>query len=101
MKHDEQDVELAVQRGQEFSSIRLYLKSDGAIELSGQDIGPMVREFFDHDDYEYMVTVPASAVAKLAFELLKDRFTGNLRAVEQFRAFCDQRQIPSKWFTWP
>jgi hypothetical protein len=68
MEHDEQQVELAVQRGQEFSLIRLYLKSDGAIELSGQNIGPTVQEFFDHDDYEYMVTVPSSAVAKLAFE---------------------------------
>ncbi len=101
MKHDEQEVELAVQRGQEFSSIRLYLKSDGAIELSGQDIGPTVREFFDHDDYEYMVAVSSSAVAKLAFELLKDRFTGNLRAVEALRAFCNERQIPSTWWTWP
>jgi hypothetical protein len=101
MKPHEHDIELAVQDGEEFSSIRLSLSASGAIELSGQDIGPTVREFFNHDDYEYIVTIPPEAVAKLAFELLKDRYRGNLHAVEQFRDYCNERGIPNKWFTWP
>ena len=100
MQHEEM-VQLAVKNGEEYLSVRLYLESDGTIRIDGQDMGPNVKAFWDHDDYEYMVSVPSSAVGKLAFELLRDKFKGKLRAVEELRAFCNEHQIPSDWWSWP
>ena len=94
-------VELALQDETEYRSVRLHLESDGAIKIDAHDMGPAVKQFWDHDDYEFSVTVPPEAVAQLAFELLKERFTGNLKAVDEFRSFCEERGISHQFNTWP
>jgi hypothetical protein len=71
-------VELASQNDTEYRSVGLQLESSGAIKIDAHDMGPTVKQFWDHDDYEFSVTIPATAVARLAFELLKERFAGNL-----------------------
>ncbi|MFZ0571465.1 MAG: hypothetical protein ACLPJW_20210 [Rhodomicrobium sp.] len=93
--------QLALEAGTEFRDVRLRLDSDGAIVIEAQDMGPTVKQIWDHDDYEFSVTVPASSVARLAFELLKEKFAGNLRAVDAFRAFCEERGIEHEFFSWP
>jgi hypothetical protein len=66
-------------------SVQLYLDNHGAIQMFGYDSGPGVQAFFCKDDYECWVTVPPTAVARLAFALLKEKFTGNLSAVHDLR----------------
>jgi hypothetical protein len=51
LQHEEM-VQLAVKDDEEYSSVRLYLDSDGTIRMEGHDMGPSVEKFFDHDDYE-------------------------------------------------
>ncbi len=94
-------VELALQNDAEYRCVGLELDSSGAIEIHAHDIGPAVKQIWDHDDYEFSVTVPATAVARLAFELLKEKFAGNLRAVDALRSFCEERSIEHEFFSWP
>ncbi len=93
--------QLALQAGTEFREVRLRLGSNGEIIIEAQDMGPTVKQIWDRDDYEFSVTVPVSSVARLAFELLKERFAGNLGAVDAFRTFCEERSIEHKFFSWP
>jgi hypothetical protein len=73
-------VELARKDDENSVVIWLRLCQDGAIHIDGQDMGPLVERTWEHDDHDYSVIVPAAAVPKLAFELLRERFTGNLSA---------------------
>jgi hypothetical protein len=47
------------------------------------------------------VEVPPSAVGRLAFELLREKFAGNREAVIAFRAFCVQHGIAHEFDSWP
>jgi len=68
--------------------VRLYMRDDGTISLEGQDLGPGVEEMFGDSDYEYWVDVPDAGLQKLAFELLREKYAGQLNAVEAFRDWC-------------
>ncbi len=98
---NETTVQLALQDGTEYRSIRLSIESTGALKIDAHDMGPNVQQFWDHDDYEFSVTVPPAAVARLAFELLKEKFAGNLRAVDAFKSFCEEHEVPHSFCTWP
>lgn len=98
---DTATAQLALQDETEFRVVRLRLGSGGAIIIEGHDIGPIVKQIWDHDDYEFSVTVPAAAVARLAFELLKEKFAGNLGAVSAFVAYCKEHGIEHQFYSWP
>jgi hypothetical protein len=101
MEDDLKTIELAREDGKDSRVLWLRLHHDGTISIDGQDMGPLVKRVWDHDDYEYSVTVPAAAVQALAFELLRERFTGKLSAVTELREFCQQHSIPSEFWSWP
>lgn len=65
------------------------------------DMGEMVEQAWGHDDYEFWVDVPGSELQKLVFALLRDRYTGRVHAVDEFRAFCENESINHKWESWP
>ena len=46
--------------------------------MDAQDIGPTVTQIWGDDDYEFWVLVPPASVSKLAFELLQEKFSGQL-----------------------
>jgi hypothetical protein len=94
-------VQLAKQESTEYRSVQLHIGSDGTIRMDAHDMGPTVERIWDHEDYEFLVQVPASAVGKLAFELLRDKFSGNLSAVAEFRSFCAERGILHEFYSWP
>jgi hypothetical protein len=43
----------------------LALRDSGALDIAGQDIGPMVERFFGEREYEFARTVAAGAVPRL------------------------------------
>lgn len=94
------EVELARVEGPESRAVHLQLQADGALRLHAYDRGVTAKLTFGRDEYEFWVTVPAEAVARLAFELLRDKFTGRLQAVTEFRDFCKAREIVNKFDTW-
>jgi hypothetical protein len=101
MDDDLDTTELARREGEDSSVLWLRQRKDGAISIDGQDMGPLVERTWQHDDYEYSVFVPAAAVPKLAFELLKEKFTGNLSAEVDLLKFCREHSVPAEFCSWP
>lgn len=98
---EDTSIELARRSGTAYHSVRLELKGGGSIRMDAHDMGPTVKEMFDRDDYEYAVEVPASAVAHLAFALLRERFAGDIGAVDALREFCEAHVVAHRFETWP
>ncbi len=94
------DIEIARQEGAEFRSIQLQLQADGAIRMHAYDRGPTAALTFGRDEYEFWVTIPPAEVAKLAFVLLKEKFSGRLQAVTELRDFCKTHEIVNAFDTW-
>ena len=95
-----QVIEIARQEGTEFRSVHLSLEDDGAIKMDAQDIGPTVTEFWGESDYEFWVRVPPTSLPKLAFELLREKFAGQLGAVDALRSWCEAHGIEHEFDSW-
>jgi hypothetical protein len=93
-------IEIARQEGTEFRSVSLALEDDGTIKMDAQDIGPSVTEFWGDDDYEFSVRVRPAALPRLAFELLREKFSGQLGAVDAFRDWCKTHEIQHEFDSW-
>jgi hypothetical protein len=93
-------IEIARQEGTEFRSVRLTLEDDGTIKMDAQDIGPTVTQIWGDDDYEFWVLVPSAAVSKLAFELLREKFSGQFGAVDAFRDWCKTHDVEHEFDSW-
>jgi len=83
--------------GDPFRSIHLSVNTDGSVRLDAQDMGTRVKEVWGDSDYEFWVDVPATALRKLAFALLREKYTGQDKAVDEFRAFCKREDIEHEW----
>ena len=92
--------EIARQEGAEFRSVRLAIEDDGAIKMDAQDIGPTVTQIWGDDDYEFWVRVPPASVSKLAFELLREKFSGQLGAIDAFRDWCKAHGVEHEFDSW-
>ena len=93
-------IEIARQEGTEFRSVRLALEDDGAIKMDAQDIGPNVTQIWGDDDYEFWVRVTPASLPKLAFELLREKFSGQLGAVDAFRDWCTAHGVQHEFDSW-
>ncbi len=93
-------IEIARREGIEFRSVRITLADDGAITMDAQDIGPTVTRIWGDDDYEFWVRVPKASVSKLAFELLREKFAGQLGAVDAFRDWCKAHGVEHEFDSW-
>ena len=92
-------IQLFVQDGKEYRSVRLYL-TDGGLQLLGHDMGPAVERIWGDDDYEFWVEIKPHAMRQLAFALLRDRYAGRKDAVSEFREFCKQNAIEHEFDNW-
>jgi hypothetical protein len=92
--------ELYRQEGAEFRSVCLAVNADGSVKLDAQDMGPGVEKIWGDDDYEFWVDVPAAALHKMVFALLREKYSGRGGAVDEFRAFCKKEGIEHKWDSW-
>jgi hypothetical protein len=95
-----QVIEIARQEGTEFRSVRLAVEEDGTIQMDTQDIGPRVAQIWGDGDYEFWVRVPPASLPKLAFELLREKFVGQLGAVDAFRNWCTTHDVQHEFDSW-
>ena len=93
--------ELYRQEGAEFRSVRLCVCADGSVRLDSHDMGKFVEEVWNHDDYECWVNVPATAIRKLVFALICEKYSGRSDAIDKFRTFCEKEGIEHEWDSWP
>jgi hypothetical protein len=89
--------EIYRQEGDSFRSVRVSVNADGSVCLDAQDMGAQVEAVWGDSDYEFWVDVPATALGKLAFALLREKYAGRSKAVDEFRAFCKRENIEHKW----
>ena len=112
-------VDIARREGEKSDYVHASLDDDGALRL--------VRDSFGPGDYETEVNAivfardverlleallaearrPHPAITEqtdrsaLLLQLVKERYDGNIRAVEAFTAFARARGIEVGWFRWP
>lgn len=77
--------------------ITLRVRDKGAIQLYAEDSGQLVNKVWMGSDYEFWVDVPASQLRKVVFALLKERYAGNAKAVDEFTEFCKKHSIQNQW----
>jgi hypothetical protein len=92
--------ELYRQEGAEYRSIRLTVHPDGSVRLDAHDMGKLTEEMWGDTDYEFWVDVPATALSKLVFALIREKYAGRSGAVDEFRAFCQKEEIAHEWDSW-
>ncbi len=97
---DEFDQEIFREEMPTFRSVRLGVSSECEVKLDTQDMGDAVSQAFGDDDYEFWVTVPPQATRKLLFTLLREKYAGRAKAVDEFRAFCNEHKIENEWQSW-
>jgi len=81
-------------------TIDLYLDPDGTIRLSGGDVGLAPQAAFGDSDYEFWVNIPPENVATLCFALLRDKLSGEARAVDMLNDYCKTEAIACSFDTW-
>jgi hypothetical protein len=93
-------VTLFQQSGSTKTVVEAFVRGDGCLVVEGQDIGEGPRQFFDDDDYEYWVIVPAAEKDGLLLELMKAVFRGNGTVTSSFMAWMKERGIGYEFETW-
>jgi hypothetical protein len=88
--------ELFREEGKESRFVDLRVNADGSMGLYTQDIGPTAKAFWGDDDYEFGVGVPAAALPKLVFALVREKYLGRANAVDEFREFCKKKVLNTK-----
>ena len=67
-------MEIFREDGIEFTSIRTNFGADGTLSINGQDMGPMVEQFWGDDDYEYSLSIPKKSIEMFLLHLMKLAF---------------------------
>ena len=60
-------------------------------------MGKVVEEIWGDDDYEFWVQIPATALHKPVFALLREKYSGRDGSVDEFRTFCTKEEIEHRW----
>lgn len=93
-------VTLFEQRGEtsRFSAARF--DAEGDLVLTCQDVGAAAREHWGDSDYEVFVTVEQKHQQRLMLALLQQVFGGRFGALDEFRAWAEERGIPTRFQSW-
>jgi len=94
-------IEIVRHEGEGISTfISVKLQHDGGVVIQAVDLGDVPKRFWGSSGYEYLVDVPAAATGRLLLLLLKEKYAGNVGAVEDFREFCKSNDIAHQFSTW-
>jgi hypothetical protein len=94
------NVTLCEERGETSIYIDAEITDDGALQLSGQDIGRAPEEFWGDSDYEYWLVIPAEEKDRVLLALLERIYKGNRCAVSELQSFLKERNIPHAFHSW-
>jgi len=90
-------IQIYRKEGDPFRSVRLSVDADGSVRLDTHDMCTSVEEVWTDRDYEFWVDVPATALHKLVFVLLREKYADREKAVDEFTAFCKREGIEHEW----
>ncbi len=90
----ELSVELYRLDGPTIVRVDAEIRADGALVVSGQDLGEAPRAAFDEEDYEYWLTVESAHKDRLLLLLLQRLYGGRPMVVSELRAWLDEVGVP-------
>ena len=94
-------MEIFREDGIEFTSIRTNFGADGTLSINGQDMGPMVEQFWGDDDYEYWLFIPEKSINLFISHLMKLSFNnGNSIAFEDCKKILEDNSIEHTFDFW-
>ncbi|HLO86245.1 MAG TPA: hypothetical protein VK203_14725 [Nostocaceae cyanobacterium] len=93
-------IRLFAENGETSRYIHASIDENGDVTVIGQDIGEAPIAHWGDDDYEYWATVKQGDKDKLLLALLKQLYSGNRSAVDDFCNFCQSEGIPFNFETW-
>jgi len=76
--------------------VSLSVDAIGSVSLDAMDASTNGSESWGDDDYEFCLDVPATALHKLVFALLREKYSSKREAVDEFNAFCAKERIEHK-----
>jgi hypothetical protein len=79
------------------SELLAKIDDRGQLVLDGADTGSRVQEIWGDDDYEFSEAVPAEWKDTVLLHLVKERFS---TGTSEFRKWCEERGIPTKFESW-
>lgn len=79
-----------------YSQLLVKINDGGQLVLDGADGGERVRQVSGDWDYEFSWTVPAEWKGTVLLHLMKERFPKE----SEFSAWCEERGIPCKFWSW-
>ena len=87
--------------GEEFTSIKATFGEEGHLLISGQDMGPLVEQWWHDDDYEYFLWVTKDDVQKFTLLCLKEGFNkiGKM-TFDGLMDICKENNINYKFDSW-
>src|SRR5215207_7674012 len=88
----EQRIEIARQEGPEFRSVSLSSSASG-LRMDAHDIGPAVERTWNHDDYEFWVSVPGEALPAVYSRYSKRNTPGDWARWTSSRFFVSSIQF--------
>ena len=80
-----------------YSELLVKIDDHGQLVLEGSDAGDFVSEVWGHDDYDFSETVSAAWRDTVLLHLMAERFD----KTSDFRKWCQERGIPTEFFSWP
>ena len=87
--------------GEEFTSIEANFNSNGDLSIDGQDMGPLVEEFWGDSDYEYFLTIPKSEMNDFILVLIKKAFSKNGKLhFSDLMNICKENEIKYHYDYW-
>jgi hypothetical protein len=75
------------------ATVWAHIQTDGSLCLLRGDSGDGVKQFWGDEDYDFWVDVPSSEIGKLLLLLLKEKYNGNIEALDEFKVFCESNGI--------
>jgi hypothetical protein len=93
-------VQLFEERGPTSRFIHARIEDNGNLVVEGQDVGEEPQKWFDDSDYEFWVTIRAEDKDRVILALIEKVYRGRFKAVDEFREFLEEKEIPFGWMTW-
>lgn len=84
--------------GNDRRNLDAKIDASGDLVLSGQDLGPKVREFFHTDEYEYSYTIPAHYKDSMLLRLLAEKFEAEFSLDDWLQSHAIPYEF-SNWYT--
>jgi len=80
----------------EVSLLEAYVEESGDLVIEGYDLGESVEKVWGDSDYEYWRRVKCEHVPMVLLQLIKDRFSSDVK----FHEWLSEKGIPDEFTSW-